>query len=75
MKTRLLLAQVAFIMETTVREELSDVPEELRARRSWTILTPQLTSKPLCTAPPPPLTCPPHRLKKDSSPGEPRRPE
>lgn len=41
MKTRRLLAQMAWIMEIIMREDLSDLPEELCACCSWTILTPQ----------------------------------
>lgn len=58
MKTRRLLAQMAWIMEIIMREDLSDLPEELCACCSWTILTPQkcwFTSRTPSPAPPPPV--------------------
>lgn len=59
MKTRRLLAQMAWIMEIIMREDLSNLPEEPCACCSWTILTPKNVGShrnPSCIDPP--ATCP-----------------
>lgn len=61
MKTQRLLAQMAWIMEIIMREDLSNLPEELCACYSWAILTLKNVSShqnpswtdPSATSPPP----------------------